>query len=107
MRVNQRCLKLLMDLSLVEPLRGAFKQPGASSAIVAAIGVSSMPMSKSSSMSHDGNCASNSEFQEETACAGRNVSEGRIAPFEKAASVEARELFSPGFESDEAEVPIA
>jgi hypothetical protein len=92
-----------MDLSLVDLLRDAFKQPGASSAIVAAKGVSSMPMSKSSSMSQDGNCASNSEFQEETAVGGE-VSEGRIAPFERAASVEA---FSPDFESDEAEVPIA
>jgi hypothetical protein len=76
-------------------------------AIVAAIGISSMPMSKSSSMSHDGNCVSNSEFQEETAHTGRNVSDGCIAPFEKAASAEAREPFCLDFESDEAEVPIA
>jgi hypothetical protein len=105
--VNQRCFKLLTDISLVELLRGAFKQSGANSAIVAAIGVSSMLMSKSSSMSHEGICAPNSEFQEETARAGRKVSEGRIAPFEKVASVEAREPFSSDFESDEAEVLVA
>jgi hypothetical protein len=96
----------LTELSLVELLRGAFKQSGASSAIVAAIGVSGMPMSKSSSMSHEGICAPNSEFQEETARAGRKVSEERITSFEKAASVEAREPFSLDFESDEAEVPV-
>jgi hypothetical protein len=97
MRVNQMCYKPLMDLSLIELLRGAFKQLGASSAIVAVLGVSSMPMSKSSSVSHEENCAPNSEFQEETARAGREVSEGHIAPFEKAASVEARESFPPDF----------
>lgn len=106
MRVNQRCFKLVMGFSLVELLRAAFNQPGASSAIVAAIGVSSIPMSKSSLISHDGNCASNSEFQVETAGAGRKLSDSGIAPVEKAASVEVRELFSPDFESDEAEVPI-
>ena len=95
-----------MGFSLVELLRGAFNQPGASSAIVAAIGVSSIPMSKSSSMSHDGNCASNSEFQADTAGAERNVSDGGIVPLEKVASVEARDPFFPDFESDEAEVPI-
>jgi hypothetical protein len=107
MRVNQRCFKLVMGFSLVELLRGAFNQPGASSAIVAAIGVSSIPMSKSSLISQDGNCASNSEFQVETAGAGRNVSDDGIASFAKVASVEARDPFSPDFESDEAEVPIA
>ena len=57
-------------------------------------------------MSHEGNCASNSEFQEETTGAGRKISEGGIVPFENVVSVEARDPFSPDLESEEAEVPI-
>ena len=106
MRVNQRCFRLVIGLSLFELLRGAFSQPGASSAMVAAIGVSSMPISKSSSMSHDGNCASNSEFQAETAGTERKVSEGGIVPAEKAASADVSDTFSPDFDREEAEVPM-